>query len=108
MRARQRQRQELLRTRAGYTCEYCRIPEALMGDALSLEPKRGADSWTYGNGTRHRGGLTYERPRPCSDTPLLGQIRCASVWYDINTVSQNTAMRCSLRLGLSCVELMRG
>jgi hypothetical protein len=35
MRARQRQRRELLRTRAGYACEYCRIPETLMGGRLT-------------------------------------------------------------------------
>ena len=35
MRARQRQRRELLRTRAGSACEYCRIPEMLMGGRLT-------------------------------------------------------------------------
>ena len=35
MRARQRQRREVLRTRAGYACEYCRIPETLMGGRLT-------------------------------------------------------------------------
>ena len=35
MRARQRQRRELLRTRAGFACEYCRIPEMLMGGRLT-------------------------------------------------------------------------
>ncbi len=35
MKARQRQRRELLRTRAGSACEYCRIPEMLMGGRLT-------------------------------------------------------------------------
>jgi HNH endonuclease len=35
MRAHQRQRRELLRTRAGSACEYCRIPEMLMGGRLT-------------------------------------------------------------------------
>ncbi|MBI3328336.1 MAG: HNH endonuclease [Nitrospinae bacterium] len=35
MRARQRKRRDLLRARAGYACEYCRVTETLMGGRLT-------------------------------------------------------------------------
>ena len=35
MRARESKRRDLLRARAGYACEYCRVTETLMGGRLT-------------------------------------------------------------------------
>lgn len=82
MRARRRGRRDLLRARAGYACEYCRVTETLMGGHLTEDhiipvSAGGTDDvdnlcWCCWWCNVYKGSLTTARdPRTGASVPLF-------------------------------------